>query len=199
MGAIVNVEYASHSHTHTFNVAVADYVRDCTNSFLLECICNDDCLPPNQSPTLDIGTSIYVYGTLHGINAYGNLNIAVDDLTLNVAPSFMGPLLPCRHSNLPSLTDAALPPHDGQFPLALPQDKHVHHELSNDGCPSESHAPNLTPHCTPPHSPFNSQSVILLSLPISQHSSNFKEKACLTFTCFGLKMKHSPFFSTAFL
>ncbi|KAF8520706.1 hypothetical protein JB92DRAFT_2828116 [Gautieria morchelliformis] len=145
ISTIVNAEYDSHSRTHTFNLAVADYVRDCMNSFLLECVCHHDSLPHNQSPTLDVGTSVYVYGTLRGMNTFGQLNIALDDVTVNIAPDFMGPVLPHHLSNHPSPMDPALPPHHGEFPLALANDKQTQDRISHNDCPSELHLPDISP------------------------------------------------------
>ncbi|KAF8529509.1 hypothetical protein JB92DRAFT_2825857 [Gautieria morchelliformis] len=145
MGAIVDAKYDLHSGTHTFNLAVADYVRDPTNSFLLECVCHHHSLLHNQTATLDIGASVYVYGTLHGMNAFGDLNIALNDISLIIAPGFMGPLLPHHHNNHPSPMDPALPPRHGEFPLALANDQLTLDEISLNNSPSELHLHDLSP------------------------------------------------------
>ncbi|KAF8531287.1 hypothetical protein JB92DRAFT_3105448 [Gautieria morchelliformis] len=99
-GAVLNnAECASDSQTRTFNLAVADYVRDGTKSFVLECLYDGNSVRWSRTPTPNINTAIYMYGSLRGVNPQGNLTIAVDNVMLNVGPATVGPSTPGRGRN----------------------------------------------------------------------------------------------------
>ncbi|KAF8532290.1 hypothetical protein JB92DRAFT_3104090 [Gautieria morchelliformis] len=106
MGVVLNnAEYASDSQICTFNIAVADYVCDGTKSFVLECLYDGNSVWWNCTPTPNVNTTIYMYGTLRGVNGQGNLRVAMANVTLNVGPAMLSPSTPRRGRNPPSPRD----------------------------------------------------------------------------------------------
>ncbi|KAF8531357.1 hypothetical protein JB92DRAFT_2825118 [Gautieria morchelliformis] len=123
VGAVLNnAEYASDSQTRTFNLAVANYVRDGTKSFVLECLYDGNSVRWSRMPTPKVNTAIYMYGTLRGVNAQGNLTIAVDNVALNIGPATIGPSTPGRGRNAPPGRDGSVRRRGRKFAAAVSKD-----------------------------------------------------------------------------
>ncbi|KAF8523189.1 hypothetical protein JB92DRAFT_3264818, partial [Gautieria morchelliformis] len=85
VGAVINnAEYGANSKTRFFNLAVSDYVRDGTKSFMLGCIYHGNSVCWSRTPAPNINTVIYVYGLLKDVNEQGNLSIVVDHVALSL-------------------------------------------------------------------------------------------------------------------